>query len=1300
MAANYLVNVPKLRGRENYSEWCFAAENFLILEGMKQCIKPEKGVTVGAADDEKTRAKLIMTIDPSLYVHVKSVRTAKELWDKLQQLFDDNGFSRRIHLLRNLISIRLENCSSMTSYVTQIIDTAQKLSGTGFEINDQWTGSLLLAGLPDRFSPMIMAIEHSGISITADSIKSKLLDMESSTEEHDEVGGAFAARSKFIGGKKNKMAPRKNVNVGSTADPSKTNVKTVTCYRCKQKGHYRNQCTNNENINTNCKEKPRMHSNAFSAVFLSGNFNKNSWYIDSGASVHLTANESWLMNASYEQQKEIIVANSEKLSVLCSGDVKITTTTGDIDYDIMVEDVYCVPSLATNLLSVSQLISKGNKVTFSDSSCSIYNKNNELVATALSENGVYKVNLLNQEHLAASVVSGITWHRRLGHLNKDYLNQMKTAVQGMNFDDKVDVGKSSCATCCEGKQCRLPFKSASQRSSNLLDTVHTDICGPMEHVSIGGSRYFLLFVDDCSRMVFVYFLKHKNEALKRFKEFKAQVENQTKKTIKVLRSDNGLEYCNKEFDNYLKGAGVIHQKTNPYTPQQNGLCERFNRTIVEKARCLLFDANLGKEFWAEATSTAVYLQNRSVAAALGNITPYEIWTGCKPDVSHIRIFGSTAMVHVAKEKRKKWDKKSQKCILIGFPDDIKGYRLYNPETKTILTSRDVIIVEQESKSECQIEVSSQSCDSVGEEEVKMDEGNLESDDTSSSEDTFLDVNDETYQPSDSEPEDVPEIRSQRPTRVRKQPDRFYISNFCAGENTYDDVTGLSLQDALAGPEKEQWRMAMAEELESFKENEAWELSNPPQDGRVVQCKWVLRKKYDSDNSVRFRARLVAKGFSQVQGVDYTDTFSPVVRHTTLRLLFALSVQLNLDIITHLDVTTAFLYGTLEEDIYIQIPEGFSERVQKGQVLKLKKSMYGLKQSSRVWYKRVEECLLKIGYVKSKIEPCMFLKTKDKLKTIVTLYVDDFFIFSNDSKETKHLKDVLSNNFKIKDLGEIKKCLGVNVKINKSEKTISISQEDYIDQLLLKFNMNLCKPIDTPMETKLHVSKDENNVDEVFPYQQMIGSLMYLAVLTRPDIAFAVGFLSQFNNSYTKQHCSYVKRILRYLKKTKRHGLKFSADGNAVIEGFVDADWGGNTIDRRSYTGFCFTLSGCVISWETKKQKTVALSSSEAEYMALTEACKESLYLRNLQFEITNKKYTIELYNDNQSALKLTVNPIFHKRTKHIDIRYHFCRDCVNNNIVNVKYLPSAEMPADLLTKSLCSNKHYYLLDKLGVQHIH
>lgn len=227
-----------------------------------------------------------------------------------------------------------------------------------------------------------------------------------------------------------------------------------------------------------------------------------------------------------------------------------------------------------------------------------------------------------------------------------------------------------------------------------MGVIHCDICGPMENISLGGSRYFIIFVDDCSRMTQVYFLKGKHEALQSFIDYKARVENLLSKRIKTLRSDNGTEFCNRKFQEYLKKSGINHQRTNPYTAEQNGLCERMNRTIIEKARCLLFDAKLGKEFWAEAVNTAVYLQNRIVKAALQNRTPYEVWTGSKPNLSHLRIFGSTVMKHIPKEKRHKWDRKSEQCIFVGYPEDIKGYRLYNPATRSITTSRDVVFINE------------------------------------------------------------------------------------------------------------------------------------------------------------------------------------------------------------------------------------------------------------------------------------------------------------------------------------------------------------------------------------------------------------------------------------------------------------------------------------------------------------------------------------------------------------------------------------------------------------------------------
>ncbi|CAH2109147.1 unnamed protein product [Euphydryas editha] len=956
MSSNYVVSVPKLKGRENYAEWAFAAENFLVLEGTSDCIlqtKPEE-----AAADAKTKAKLILTIDSALYVHIKEVKSTKELWDKLKQLFDDSGFTRRISLLRTLISIRLENCTSMTSYVTQIIETSQKLNGTGFNINDEWVGCLLLAGLSEKYSPMI---EHSGIKITADAIKTKLMDLE---EDSGDVSGAFAS---FRKNKIGSIGETKDNRHMSKSKPRNTQ-KIIKCYKCKQTGHYRNQCTNFDKDASNTKTFERKQTNAFSAVFLNGNFSKTDWYIDSGASAHLTANESWIKNASTENPiKEIVVANNEKLAIKCSGDVQIATLTDDCEYDVVVEEVLCIPSLTTNLLSVSQLIAKGNRVHFTNDGCQIYNKFDKLVATACLINGVYKLKM-PERFLAAVMTSSDMWHRRLGHLNSNYLNKMQNAVEGLTLDRRADISKSSCIVCCEGKQSRLPFPQDGSRSDDLLQLVHSDICGPFNNVSIGGSRYYILFVDDYSRMIYIYFLKNKSAALDCFKIYKTVVENQLNKKIKKLRTDNGKEYCSKEFEKYLSSSGIVHQKSNPYTPEQNGLAERCNRSVVEKARCLLFDAHLDNSFWAEAANTAVYLQNRTVASALNEKTPFELWTSRKPDISHLRVFGSIVMMHIPKEKRLKWDKKAEKGILVGYSEDVKGYRVYIPRTKVITTSRDVVIIEKPTLVESPVQIKELHSQTESSEVHSDSVGDI-SDDTESAE--YHD-GDETYVPDEEEISSSGEsvvsvVKKRECRRHRREPNRYGFSNVCFESDSATDVSELSLQDALNGPEREQWLEAVRDELQCFEDNNAWELSEVPDNSTVVQCRWVLRKKYDSENKVRFRARLVAKGFSQKRGVDYTETFSPVVRHTTLRLLFSLSVQLGLDV-THLDVKTAFLNGDLEEIIYMQKPDCFDSPGSKNKVLKLKKAIYGLKQASRAWNKKLDSCLLEYGYKKSKLEP--------------------------------------------------------------------------------------------------------------------------------------------------------------------------------------------------------------------------------------------------------------------------------------------------------------------------------------------
>lgn len=1300
MASNSLLaSVPKLKGRENYNEWAFAIENMLVLDGLSKCI-----VAVDEDNDSKAKARMILTIDPSLYVHIKEATSAVNLWKKLKSMFDDSGFSRRITLLRNLISIRLENCDSMTSYITQIIETAQRLSGTGFIVGDEWVGSLLLAGLPEKYFPMIIAIEHSGIAITADVMKTKLLDLVSAEGDRS-ASGAFLSRGQHSRQQFSKVGTtgrndssshhgrRMSSIAGSNVNKAEK-MKNIKCYRCGQYGHYKSQCKQND-------QQVIKKTNAFSAVFVNGNYSKQDFYLDSGASVHMTPNVNMIKNASYSPKtKEIIAANESIMPVLCAGEVELITVTPNCKYQITLKDALCVPNLTTNLISISELIKNGNSVEFKDNSCYVYNMKKELVAIAVQTDGVYKLKLDKQQCLFTSAtVSDVTWHRRMGHINVIDLNKMRDgAVTGISYSDKSKIDKSTCTTCCEGKQSRLPFPHAPTRNSSPLDLIHADVCGPMETTSIGGSRYFLVFIDDCTRMAFVYFLKTKTEVFKYFREFKSLAENQQNRKMKVFRTDNGLEFCSNDFETFLKNEGIVHQKTNAYTPEQNGVSERINRTIVERARCLLFDAQLDKKFWAEATNTAVYLRNRSVASGLDNKTPYEHWTGQKPDLSHIRIFGSQVMVHIPKEKRLKWDSKSKKHILVGFAENVKGYRVYNPIKCRVSTSRDVVVHELTEKKDDSVTVSvgdiiqSDKPDSHVKikEETKEERSSADSPNISSEADHFnaLTDLDSTLQQTTDENEQVQSLPTKR---IRSKPQRYGYTHMCITPSTEVTQDPITVQEALSNPDKDKWIEAMEEELQAFRDNDAWEpVDNLPSDKTLVKCKWVFKRKVNSDNSVRYRARLVAKGFTQKPGIDYEETFSPVVKHSTLKLLFALSVQLNLNV-SHLDVKTAFLNGYLKEDIYMTQPDIYCD---KKKIVKLKKAIYGLKQSSRSWYERVEQCLCGMGFNKCKLEPCVFTKLFNNVKLIIAIYVDDFFVFSNCEIETEKAINVLSSEFKIKNLGQVQQCLGMRVQIDKNSNTITLDQEQYIDNLLQKFDMLNCKTVSTPMESKLDIEKGICCSSDI-PYQHFIGNLMYLSVLTRPDIAFCISYLSQFNKCYSNSHWNYAKRVLKYLKKTKNYCLKYTKQ-EGLIEGFVDADWGSNTLDRRSYTGFCFLMSGSVISWECRKQRTVALSSMEAEYMAIAEAGKEAIYLRSLLYELTGNLCTLNLYNDSQSAQKLVANNVCHRKSKHIDIRYHFIKDVIIDKIINLEYLPTTAMPADILTKALCSMKHYKCMSGMGM----
>ena len=539
--------------------------------------------------------------------------------------------------------------------------------------------------------------------------------------------------------------------------------------------------------------------------------------------------------------------------------------------------------------------------------------------------------------------------------------------------------------------------------------------------------------------------------------------------------------------------------------------------------------------------------------------------------------------------------------------------------------------------------------------------------------------------------------------------------------------------AIKTREANSWKLALEDEMLAQIKNQTWEVTEKPIHRKVIGSRYVFCTKYDGKNEKK-KVRLVAKGCAQRPGEDFTETFSPVVRSTSVRILAAVAAEYDLQI-HQMDIVTAYLNGELREKVYMEVPECLREIVDKinagepvgsdgkaigdvnivntakrwregmkndEHVCVLVKALYGLRQSGVEWYNKLIEKLLKLGFKPLLQDKCMLVARKNDKVMYITIYVDDILIAGNDEEWIKFIKKELSKSFQTKDLGLVSKCLGIEFERD-AESRVSMRQRQYTEALINKFRMDECKPVDTPIRVKCDLVKPENaSMSEMkkYPYQSLIGGLLYLSVTTTPDIACAVTFLSQFNTAYDESHWKAAKRVLRYLKGTIYYGLMYERTDLALF-GLVDASYGGKAAGQKSYTGYSFILAGAAISWDPREQKTVTLSSTEAEYMAMAEATKEALYLRGMLdcMGVQDKNEKIVLFNDNQSAIKMIVNNVYHARTKHIDVRHYFVRDEYEKGVIDVIHMRTEKMPADVLTKGLSAIKHWECIDNIGVVEI-
>jgi hypothetical protein len=520
----------------------------------------------------------------------------------------------------------------------------------------------------------------------------------------------------------------------------------------------------------------------------------------------------------------------------------------------------------------------------------------------------------------------------------------------------------------------------------------------------------------------------------------------------------------------------------------------------------------------------------------------------------------------------------------------------------------------------------------------------------------------------------------------------------------DDDLPLNRDEAILGNEGHQWKKAMDEEMETLRVMGTWVKGDLPEDRKVVGCKWVFLRKRDENREItKYKARLVAQGFSQKPGTNYSDngTFAPVMQFETLRTMLA-HMAINNWKLRQFDIKGAYLHGELKEEIYMAQAPGYEDGT--GQVYCLKRALYGLKQAGNVWNTKLNSVLIGLGYTQLKSDYCCYHRSHGNDTSILLIWVDDFISISTNDKLNDRIEEELRSHFKVKSLGQ--PSLIISVKIRQGDHVIKLSQTHYIDKLLSKYGLQDANPVSTPMDVTIKLDDTEEAPDEEkisslskFGYANLIGSLMYLAVATRPDIAYSVTKLAQYTSAPRSKHWTAIKRVFRYLKGTKYLELVYGGSPellNDNINFYCDADWASDQ-DRKSISGYVVTIAGGAIAWSSKKQTTVAPSTPEAEYIAAAHVAKQVLWhrslLRELHFPLSTPSI---IFSDNQLAISIAHHPEFHACTKHIDIATHFLRDHVQKGTIDLHYINTDFNIADIFTKPLRKPSHENFTYELGV----
>ena len=1339
-ASRHLTGDDRLLSSEQYLTWSVQLEALLSQSDAWKVVSGafvEPADTPVAAHDRWVKAnslawsQITLSLHPSLVYLVKDHRgSALDAWTAIRDQFAPTDDQGTVRLLARLFSLRLASSSlkDVDAFIKEYKELLSGLEAAKTSFPSLATSAHILSVLPPVFAAFKTSLgTRSAGGLPKPQELFKLLRDEAFRSEDTDHQHATALAAS--GG----MRPS-----GGGLKPPRS-----PCPAC-QGPHWMRLCPHTDKVQAFKASKARGAPSANLAQLIpdfagveawmasAQTADPDAWFIDSGASHHITGDLTKLVDVVHCRPEHVGGIANAPLFAVAVGTATLPTLVDGVVGALVLKHTLYVPGASKNLVSVRRLAGLG-LVTQFDRRAWIKAANGALVAVGdVVPSGLYRLALSSASPSAAvatAPASLTTWHRRFAHLSPSSLKALAARDLCMGFSASAiansEGSQCRCNACFASKVTRVSYPPSMSRATAPHELVHSDLLS-ITTPSLSGKRYVLTFVDDNSRKLWAIPLALKSDTFAAFREWQVLVEKQLGRPVKVLRSDNGGEYFSNAFADHCTKHGLVHQHTAPHTPEQNGVAERVNRTIVEGILSMLTDSGLPLQLWAEALSAFVFVKNRSPHRALQGDLPERLYRGTpKIDVGMLRSFGCRAWMHVPHATRRKLDPRGVPLVFVGYATNAKAYRLLDPATMRVHISQNVTFVENEfpflasspmnqgGGGTAPLPVHLPDATTFAPPQ-RVDSEPLVTTDGSARSMTGFELAQST---GDSQSSPIASQLSPAPSRS-SSPDPLDLlgdgAALAAVATAVDEVNPFELpggeptsyRAALRSPRAEEWQAAINAELDVLRRMGTWDVVDRPTSANVVGCKWVFRAKRNAQGAiVRYKARLVAKGFTQQENVDFHETFAPVLKFTSLRTLIALAAQHGYHIHQG-DVESAFLNPTLKEVVFMSLPEGFTDPTGQdltGKCLRLVKTLYGLKQSPREWNEQLDDVLrTTMGFSRLRSDPCLYVHGRGTDEVIyLAVYVDDILFVSPSLAAIRRAKLAIGSAFSFKDLGPAEFVLGIQILRDAADGSITLSQATYIADVLKRFRMEDCKPARIPMVPRLSLAVGDAPADAELKsrYLSAVGSLMYAMLGTRPDLAFAVGYLGRFAKAPTSEHWAAIAHVLRYLQGTAHLGLRFaprSAD-LAGLAAYSDADWAADVHTSRSTNGYVFTLAGGAVSWCSKLQSRVTQSSNEAEYLGLRNAANEAVHLSQLLGELGfTVPRPLVLHGDNQGALAWSKDAKQHSRSKQVRLDEHLIRELVTTGVLSVSYIPTASMIADIFTKALPSRAFVGFREQLGV----